>query len=54
MVLMLPTPPPKAIARSTGLIEQNDFRPGGMLVGVPGPALIIGWMLILDTLKGTV
>ncbi len=33
--------PPNAIAYSTGLIKQNDFFPGGILVGLLGPILIV-------------
>jgi sodium-dependent dicarboxylate transporter 2/3/5 len=51
--LFLPvSTPPNAIAYSTGLIEQKDFRLGGMLIGVLGPALIIGWVLLLGAMKG--
>jgi solute carrier family 13 (sodium-dependent dicarboxylate transporter), member 2/3/5 len=39
--------PPNAIAYSTGLIEQKDFRIGGILVGVLGPLLAILWVLLL-------
>ncbi len=38
--LFLPvSTPPNAIAYSTGLLEQKDFRVGGMLIGLVGP----GW-----------
>ena len=33
--------PPNAIAYSTGLIKQKDFFPGGILVGLLGPILIV-------------
>ncbi|HTB23871.1 MAG TPA: DASS family sodium-coupled anion symporter [Puia sp.] len=33
--------PPNAIAYSTGLIKQKDFFPGGVLVGLLGPILIV-------------
>ncbi len=33
--------PPNAIAYSTGLIKQKDFFPGGILVGLLGPLLIV-------------
>ncbi len=33
--------PPNAIAYSTGLIRQKDFFPGGILVGLLGPILIV-------------
>jgi solute carrier family 13 (sodium-dependent dicarboxylate transporter), member 2/3/5 len=39
--------PPNAIAYSTGLIEQKDFRIGGILVGVLGPMLAILWVLLI-------
>jgi sodium-dependent dicarboxylate transporter 2/3/5 len=51
--LFLPvSTPPNAIAFSTGLIEQKDFRLGGMLVGLLGPALIIVWVLLLAATEG--
>jgi sodium-dependent dicarboxylate transporter 2/3/5 len=50
--LFLPvSTPPNAIAYSTGLIEQKDFRLGGLLVGVLGPALIILWVLLLGAIR---
>ncbi len=46
--LFLPvSTPPNAIAYSTGLIEQSQFRLGGLLVGLGGPVLIILWVLLL-------
>ncbi|NTV82726.1 MAG: transporter, partial [Bacteroidales bacterium] len=39
--------PPNAIAYSTGLLEQKDFRIGGILVGLLGPVLAILWVLLL-------
>jgi sodium-dependent dicarboxylate transporter 2/3/5 len=39
--------PPNAIAYSTGLLEQKDFRIGGILVGVLGPLLAILWVLLI-------
>jgi solute carrier family 13 (sodium-dependent dicarboxylate transporter), member 2/3/5 len=39
--------PPNAIAYSTGLIEQKDFRLGGILVGLLGPLLAILWVLLI-------
>jgi solute carrier family 13 (sodium-dependent dicarboxylate transporter), member 2/3/5 len=46
--MMLPvSTPPNAIAFSTGLIEQKDFRLGGILVGLLGPLLAILWVLLL-------
>lgn len=45
--LMLPvSTPPNAIAFSTGEIETRDLRPGGFLIGLLGPAVIIGWVLL--------
>jgi sodium-dependent dicarboxylate transporter 2/3/5 len=38
--------PPNAIAYSTGLLEQKDFRIGGLLVGILGPLLAILWVLL--------
>ena len=44
--LFLPvSTPPNAIAYSTGFIDQKDFRIGGILVGLLGPALIVLWVL---------
>lgn len=39
--------PPNAIAYSTGLLEQKDFRLGGILVGLLGPLLAILWVLLI-------
>jgi sodium-dependent dicarboxylate transporter 2/3/5 len=39
--------PPNAIVFSTGLLEQKDFRLGGILVGLIGPILAILWVLLL-------
>jgi sodium-dependent dicarboxylate transporter 2/3/5 len=51
--LFLPvSTPPNAIAYSTGLIEQRDLRLGGALIGFLGPALIIGWVLLVAALRG--
>ena len=52
--LLLPvSTPPNAIAFSTGLIEQKDFRAGGFAIGLSGPLLIILWTLALSwILKG--
>jgi len=38
--------PPNAIAYSTGLLDQKDFRIGGTLIGVLGPAATIAWVLL--------
>ncbi len=40
--------PPNAIAYSTGLLEQKDFRLGGILIGLLGPALAILWVLLIS------
>jgi sodium-dependent dicarboxylate transporter 2/3/5 len=40
--------PPNAIAYSTGLLEQKDFRIGGILVGVLGPLMAILWVLLIS------
>lgn len=40
--------PPNAIAYSTGLLEQKDFRIGGILIGLLGPALAILWVLLIS------
>jgi sodium-dependent dicarboxylate transporter 2/3/5 len=39
--------PPNAIAFSTGLVEQKDFRLGGILVGLLGPLLAILWVMLV-------
>ncbi len=40
--LLLPvSTPPNAIAYSTGLIKQKEFLPGGLLIGLLGPLLIV-------------
>jgi sodium-dependent dicarboxylate transporter 2/3/5 len=40
--------PPNAMAFSTGLLEQKDFRIGGILIGILGPVLAILWVLLLS------
>jgi sodium-dependent dicarboxylate transporter 2/3/5 len=46
--MLLPvSTPPNAIAFSTGLIEQKDFRVGGILVGLVGPVLAVIWVLLV-------
>lgn len=40
--------PPNAIAFSTGLLDQRDFRIGGILVGLLGPMLAILWVLLIS------
>jgi len=45
--LFLPvSTPPNAIAYSTGLLDQKDFRIGGALIGVIGPAAAMAWVLL--------
>jgi len=47
--LFLPvSTPPNAIAYSTGLLEQKDFRIGGILIGLLGPGLVILWVLLIS------
>jgi sodium-dependent dicarboxylate transporter 2/3/5 len=47
--MLLPvSTPPNAIAFSTGLVEQKDFRLGGILIGLLGPAVAILWVLLLS------
>lgn len=51
--LLLPvSTPPNAIVFSTGAIETRDFRPGGLLVGLLGPVLIIAWVLSVARFVG--
>ncbi len=46
--LFLPvSTPPNAIAYSTGLINQKEFRIGGLSIGLAGPALIALWVLLV-------
>jgi sodium-dependent dicarboxylate transporter 2/3/5 len=46
--LLLPvSTPPNAIAFSTGMLHQSDFRFGGLFVGLLGPAVVILWSLLL-------
>ena len=46
--LFLPvSTPPNAIAFSPGLIKQSEFRLGGTVVGLLGPALSIVWVYIV-------
>ncbi len=48
--LFLPvSTPPNAIAFSTGLIKQAEFRLGGVVIGFLGPVLSILWVLALST-----
>ncbi|MBK9254232.1 MAG: DASS family sodium-coupled anion symporter [Saprospiraceae bacterium] len=46
--LLLPvSTPPNAIAFSTGLIRQSEFRLGGIFIGIAGPVIIILWTLFV-------
>ncbi|MFC0322256.1 SLC13 family permease [Gallibacterium melopsittaci] len=46
--LFLPvSTPPNAIAFSTGLIRQSEFRLGGIVIGLLGPALSIVWVTVV-------
>ncbi|MDO5510277.1 MAG: DASS family sodium-coupled anion symporter [Weeksellaceae bacterium] len=50
--LFLPvSTPPNAIAYSTGLVKQNDFRVGGISIGILGPALIMLLILTFNALN---
>jgi sodium-dependent dicarboxylate transporter 2/3/5 len=42
--------PPNAIAFSTGEISTRDLRPGGILIGLLGPAVLISWVLLVKSL----
>ena len=45
--LLLPvSTSPNAIAYSTGLLEQKDFLPGGLVIGLLGAVLIILLVLL--------
>jgi len=49
--LLLPvSTPPNAIAYSTGMLEQKEFRYGGILLGVLGPVLVILFVLATASL----
>jgi sodium-dependent dicarboxylate transporter 2/3/5 len=51
--LLLPvSTPPNAVAYSTGEIQTRDLRPGGLLIGLLGPAAIIAWVLTISALFG--
>jgi sodium-dependent dicarboxylate transporter 2/3/5 len=39
--------PPNVIVYSTGLLDQKDFRLGGIIVGLLGPLLAVLWTLLL-------
>ena len=47
--LLLPvSTPPNAIAYSTGLLQQKDFLPGGLMMGLIGPLLIVLLVMLLN------
>jgi len=46
--LLLPvSTPPNAIAYASGMLEQKDFRLGGVVIGITGPLIIIAWILVI-------
>ena len=46
--LLLPvSTPPNAIVHATGEMRTRDFRPGGLLIGIIGPAVAIIWVTIV-------
>ena len=46
--LLLPvSTPPNAVAFSTGEITTRDLRPGGVLIGLLGPAVVIAWVMLV-------
>ena len=49
--LLLPvSTPPNAIAFATDKLQTSDLRPGGILIGLLGPSLVIAWVLIVSWL----
>lgn len=51
--LLLPvSTPPNAIVHATGEVRTRDFRPGGLLVGILGPAVIIAWVVVIGRFVG--
>lgn len=49
--LLLPvSTPPNAIAYSTGIIQQQDFRMGGIGIGLIGPLVIIAFTMLYSWL----
>ncbi len=49
--LLLPvSTPPNAIAYSTGIIQQQDFRMGGVGIGLLGPVVIIAFTMLYSWL----
>lgn len=53
--LLLPvSTPPNAVVYSTGEIETRDLRPGGLLIGLLGPVVIVAWIMLVSLiLKAT-
>lgn len=52
-VLLLPVSiPPNAIVHATGEVRTRDFRPGGLLIGILGPSIIIAWVMVIGRLIG--
>jgi sodium-dependent dicarboxylate transporter 2/3/5 len=46
--LLLPiSTPPNAIAYATGLLDQKEFRLGGLVAGLIGPIIVIAWLFLL-------
>jgi sodium-dependent dicarboxylate transporter 2/3/5 len=49
--LLLPvSTPPNAVAYATGEIQTRDLRPGGLLIGLLGPVVIVAWVLLITFL----
>ena len=47
--LLLPvSTPPNAVAFATGEIRTKDLRPGGILIGLLGPAVVIAWVSLVS------
>ena len=47
--LLLPvSTPPNAVAFATGEIRTKDLRPGGILIGLLGPVVVIAWVLLIS------
>ncbi len=46
-VLLPVSTPPNAIAFSTGLLKQSDFRLGGFFLGIFGPIFILLYLLLI-------
>ena len=48
--LLLPvSTPPNAVAYSTGMLEQKDFRVGGVIIGFLGPIISTLWVVALKS-----